>query len=200
LAASLAIAAVTVGPSGGSPAQAAAGSWTGARGAAPRSGGPAFNQQTVRQIVHTSIGGGAARIQLSTVFGTQPVTIADVHVAQRTSGSSVPTGTDRQVTFGGATSTTIRAGGTAVSGSVGFTVAVASDVAVSFNLPQPTSARHVPQTGEQTNYISSGDVSANASLADANGRYVCAENAGASALTANRTVVGPWEEFDLIQD
>jgi hypothetical protein len=29
---------------------------------------------------------------------------------------------------------------------------------------------------------------------------VTAENAGASALIANRTAIGPWEEFDLITD
>jgi beta-glucosidase len=31
-----------------------------------------------------------------------------------------------------------------------------------------------------------------------NNNYVCAENAGAAALIANRTAIGPWEEFDLI--
>jgi hypothetical protein len=34
--------------------------------------------------------------------------------------------------------------------------------------------------------------------AHANGRYVTAENAGAQPLIANRTAIGPWEEFDLI--
>ena len=32
----------------------------------------------------------------------------------------------------------------------------------------------------------------------ANGLYVTAENAGASALIANRTAIGAWEEFDLL--
>jgi type 1 glutamine amidotransferase len=32
----------------------------------------------------------------------------------------------------------------------------------------------------------------------ANGRYVAAENAGAAALIANRTAIGGWEQFDLI--
>ncbi|BCB84718.1 DUF7910 domain-containing protein [Phytohabitans suffuscus] len=31
-----------------------------------------------------------------------------------------------------------------------------------------------------------------------NGRYVCAESAGAQPLIANRTAVGPWEQFDLV--
>jgi hypothetical protein len=34
--------------------------------------------------------------------------------------------------------------------------------------------------------------------AHANGMYVCAENAGASALIANRTAIGSWETFDLL--
>jgi hypothetical protein len=34
--------------------------------------------------------------------------------------------------------------------------------------------------------------------ARANGLYVCADNAGASSLIANRTAIGPWEQFDLV--
>ncbi|MFG1810485.1 xylosidase [Streptomyces sp. NPDC049040] len=34
--------------------------------------------------------------------------------------------------------------------------------------------------------------------ARANGRYVTADNGGASPLIANRTSVGPWEQFDLL--
>jgi hypothetical protein len=34
--------------------------------------------------------------------------------------------------------------------------------------------------------------------AHANGMYVTAENAGAQPLIANRTAIGPWEQFDLI--
>jgi len=34
--------------------------------------------------------------------------------------------------------------------------------------------------------------------ARANSRYVCAENAGAQPLIANRTAIGTWEQFDLI--
>ena len=32
----------------------------------------------------------------------------------------------------------------------------------------------------------------------ANGMYVCAENAGAAPLIANRGAVGAWEKFDLV--
>jgi len=35
-------------------------------------------------------------------------------------------------------------------------------------------------------------------LAQVNNRYVTAEDAGAQSLIANRTAIGPWEQFDLI--
>jgi hypothetical protein len=41
---------------------------------------------------------------------------------------------------------------------------------------------------------------ASALRAGANSKYVTAESAGATALIANRTAIGPWEEFDLIAD
>ncbi|MCO5999520.1 fascin domain-containing protein [Actinoallomurus rhizosphaericola] len=49
------------------------------------------------------------------------------------------------------------------------------------------------------------DVSAPATCAitlrtQANRQYVTAENAGAAPLIANRAPIGPWEEFDLIND
>jgi hypothetical protein len=34
--------------------------------------------------------------------------------------------------------------------------------------------------------------------AAANNMIVCADNAGASPLIANRTAVGAWESFDMI--
>src|ERR1700683_103195 len=86
---------------------AGADTWTSTWAASPQSSSTTFAQQTLRQIVHTSIAGSAARVQLSNAFGTQPVTIADVHIAQRSSGSSVVASSDCQVTFGGQSSPTI---------------------------------------------------------------------------------------------
>lgn len=34
----------------------------------------------------------------------------------------------------------------------------------------------------------------------ANGKLVCAENAGASPLISNRDAVGPWEQFEMVQN
>jgi lysophospholipase L1-like esterase len=162
----------------GPAAPAASDGWTGTWAVSPQSGGPSYAQQTLRQIVHTSIGGSAARIRISNAFGSAPLTVSDVHVAQRTSGSSVNTGTDRAATFGGQSSVTIAPGATAVSDSVSFTVSALSDVAVSFYLPNATGSATYHQQGTQTNYVAGGDVSANATLngASTNGSYAFLSN------------------------
>jgi lysophospholipase L1-like esterase len=145
-------------------AAATAGGWVGTWAASPQSSGTTFNNQTLRQIVHTSISGTSARVQLSNAFGNQAIQVRDVHVAQRTSGSSVATSSDRAVTFGGATSTTIAAGAIAVSDSIAFSVTALSDVAVSFYLPSGTGPATFHQQGTATNYIASGDVAGSATL------------------------------------
>ncbi|MEA2697872.1 MAG: hypothetical protein QOI66_2143 [Myxococcales bacterium] len=151
----------------GSVGQALAPLWTGTWAVSPQSSGTTFNGQTLRQIVHTSIAGSAARVQLSNVFGNQSVVIRDVHIAQRTSGSSINTSSDRVVTFGGQTQVTIPAGGLAISDSVAFAVSALSDVAVSLFLPQATGPATSHGQGSQTNYIATGDVSGSATLSGA---------------------------------
>lgn len=74
-------------------AAAAADGWTGTWSVSPQSGGPSYSRQTLRQIVRTSIGGTSARIRISNAFGSAPLTVSDVHVAQRASGSSVTAST-----------------------------------------------------------------------------------------------------------
>jgi lysophospholipase L1-like esterase len=159
-------------------APAATDGWTGAWSVSPQNGGPSYANQTLRQIVHTSIGGTSARVRISNVFGSAPLTVRDVHVAQRASGSSVNTGTDRAVTFGGQASVTIAAGQSAVSDSAAFAVSALSDVAVSFYLPNSTGPATYHQQGTQTNYVAGGDVSASGTLngASTTGSYAFLTN------------------------
>src|SRR5260370_26251337 len=115
---------------------AAARAWTGTWAASRQTTGDSFSQQTLRQIVHTSISGTAARVQLSNAFGSSPLTISDVHVAQRTSGSSVDPGTDRTVPLGGPPSVTIPLGGTPTHGILPCAVQARSAVAIRLYLPR----------------------------------------------------------------
>jgi lysophospholipase L1-like esterase len=151
------------------PAQAALAddNWTGTWAAAMQSGSDSFTAQTIRQIVHTSIGGNLARIDLSNVFGTAPLTVADVHIAQAGSGSAIVDGTDHQVTFNGSASVTIPAGGTATSDAVTMSVAAVTNLAISFYLAGNSGTSTDHQLAMQTAYIANGDVSGAASLAGA---------------------------------
>ena len=130
-----------------------------------------FNQQTLRQIVHTSVAGSAARIHISNVFGTTPLTVQDVHIAlsANNSGSSIVTGSDQTVTFQGSSVVTIAAGSEAVSDSISFAVPALGDVAVSMYFPGTTtfSATTTHVYTEETNFYASGDVSGAISLAGA---------------------------------
>ena len=143
--------------------------WTGTWAVSPvrDDSGRTFHKQTLRQIVHTSVAGRLARIRFSNEFGSQAVTIADVHVAQRSTGSSIVAETDRQVRFDGVLSISIRPGLTAVSDPIAFSVPLLGDVTVSFYLPETTGPATFHPFGFQTNYIADGDISGSAALAEA---------------------------------
>lgn len=152
------------------PAAAAnptSGYWTGTWATAPQSGGDTFSGQTIRQIVHTSISGTEARLQLSNAFGSAPLTISDVHVAQAGSGSAIVSGTDHAVTFGGSSSVTIPAGGTGISDTINYAVPGLTSIAISFYLPNNTGSSTYHQFAMATSYIASGDVSGSANLSGA---------------------------------
>lgn len=140
--------------------------WTGTWGVAPQNvGDPGFNNQTIRQIMHTSISGTAARVHFSNLFSTQPLVIGTAHLAQRGNGSSIVAGTDRVLTFNGATSVTVPPGGQVVSDTVTINVPALSDMAVSVYLPGAS----VPNTSGhgfalQDYYVSTGDVSGSTNM------------------------------------
>jgi len=126
-----------------------------------------FEQQTLRQIVHTSVGGATARIHLSNVFGDAPLAIADVHIALRDHDAAIVASTDVAVTFAGAADVTIPAGAALVSDSIAFAVPPLADVAISAYLPQATDAATGHGFALQTHYVAQGDVSSAVDLADA---------------------------------
>ena len=127
-----------------------------------------FNNQTVRLIVRTSIGGHQVRVRLSNTFGTQPLAIGGAHIALRSEGAAIVPGSDRTLTFGGTKSTTIWTGALAVSDPVDLDVPALADLAVSIYLPGEVPATF-PITyhgsARSTNYVSSpGDFTASTEL------------------------------------
>jgi lysophospholipase L1-like esterase len=131
-----------------------------APGAAPGRGGAVlnFNNQTLRQIVHVSLGGGRVRVVLSNAFGSSPLPIGAAAVALRQKDSAIAPGSSRPLTFSGAASTSIPAGAVAVSDPVALAVPALADLAIDVFLPADTAASPSPLTTHasalQTNYIS----------------------------------------------
>ena len=116
-----------------------------------------FSDQTIRDIVWASAGGRSARIRLSNVFGTRPVTFRQVDIGVSAGGAAVSPGTSHLVTFGGRPSVTIRPGTEAVSDPVRLDVPAETDLAVSLFTAAPTGPATYHSDAQQINYVSAGD-------------------------------------------
>ena len=131
-------------------------SWVGTWTASPQAASSPLqiNGQTLRQIVHTSIGGDTARIRLSNVYGTQDVVVGAARVAVSAGGAAIVDSTDRVLRFGGSPTITISAGALVFSDPVGLDVPPLGDLAVSIYLPGDVIASTRHDVGLQTNYVS----------------------------------------------
>jgi lysophospholipase L1-like esterase len=127
-----------------------------------------FNNQTLRQIAHLTVGGSRLRVVLTNTFGTAPLTVGAAAVALRDKDAVIVAGSSRPLTFGGAAKTAIPAGAILVSDPVTLTAADFADLAIDLYLPDDTAAIKSPITTHpaawQTNYVSTpgnhtGDVS-----------------------------------------
>lgn len=129
-----------------------------------------FNNQTVRMIVHTSIGGSRVRIELSNAYGTAALAIGSAHVALRAKESAIVAGSDHALTFGGKPSISIPPGALALSDPVDLAVPKLGDLAVSVFFPSDTGPTTMHSTGLHTTYIVPGDATSQAALPDATKR------------------------------
>jgi lysophospholipase L1-like esterase len=137
-----------------------------ARPPAPAGGaqgrGPApplnFNNQTLRQVVHVSLGGSRVRVVLSNAFGTLPLAVGAASVALRQKDSAIVGGSSRPLMFGGNAATIVAGGAIAVSDPVSLAVPALTDLAIDVFLPGDTAASTSPLTTHngalQTNYVS----------------------------------------------
>ena len=116
-----------------------------------------FANQTLRQVIHTSIGGSRVRVVLSNAHGTAPLVIGGGSVALRERDSAVQPASVRQLTFSGRATISIPARALAYSDPVELTMAAMSDLAVDVYLPGTTdtpSPVTMHNASFQTNYIS----------------------------------------------
>jgi len=110
---------------------------------------------SIRNVVHTSMGGDAARVRLSNALGTAPVLMgrATLAVAARPDAPDAVAGTMRVLTFGGAPSVTIPAGGEVLSDPVSVAVPEDGDLLVTVYTPAPSGPVTEHPRSYQTSFI-----------------------------------------------
>ncbi|WP_320780347.1 SGNH/GDSL hydrolase family protein [Streptomyces sp. CRN 30] len=154
--------------SGGRPHNPAApvstGTWVGAWSASPMGGEPGTGTnglagRSVRNVVHTAVGGTSARVTLSNLYGQQPLTLshASIAVAASAGGAAATADSMRRLTFGGSTSVVVPPGEQAVSDVVRITVTQGTDVLVTTYSPVPSGPVTYHPQARQISYAAEGD-------------------------------------------
>lgn len=145
-------------PRGGGPAPAPNAAGRGRQGGPPGPPPLVIDNQTLREIVHTSIGGSRVRVVFSNAFGTAPVEIGAAHLALRDKDAAIRPESDRPLTFGGRPTFRLPAGAIAVSDEVDMSIPQAVDLAIDLYLPGQVGSGPSPLTmhagANQTNYVS----------------------------------------------
>jgi lysophospholipase L1-like esterase len=147
-----------------SAAPASTGVWVGTWAAAPvggepRTGTDGLAGRTVRNVIHTSVGGTSARVTLSNLYGTRPLTVtaATLAVAAGDDSPVAAPGTLRRLTFGGATTVVVPPGEQTVSDAVPLAVPRDADVLVSTYTPTSSGPVTFHPRARQTSYVADGE-------------------------------------------
>jgi lysophospholipase L1-like esterase len=120
-------------------------------------GAPDFSGETLRQIVHVSVGGDQTRVWFSNRFGREPLRIGSAHVALSAQGSSIIDGSDRELTFDHLTSIVIPPGATVVSDPVALRVPAFANLAISTYFPGMALASTEHTMALTTSYAAGGN-------------------------------------------
>ena len=137
-----------------------AANWVATWSSAPMAPGSAFlppvtfENQTVRQVVHISAGGGGVRVRLSNAYGAAPLVIGEAHIALAAAAGSIVPGSDQTLTFNGQTSITIPDGALALSDPVSMAVPSLANLTISIYVPDNTGPATYHESADQTEYIS----------------------------------------------
>ena len=114
---------------------------------------PGLENNSIRQIVQTSISGKIVRVKFSNEFSQGPVTInaAEIaHAATAGSSSDIVAGTQVSLTFNGSKSVTIQPGELVTSDPVKFPMGTRQNVAITMHLGQASSTSVTGHPGSRT--------------------------------------------------
>jgi lysophospholipase L1-like esterase len=140
----------------------AAAMWIGTWGTAPvaADNGESFQSDTLREVVHVSVGGSQVRVRFTNRFGDTPLVIGEAAIAVQATGAEPAAGTTRHLTFMGQRSITIPPHSDAFSDAAALRVPPKSNLLVDIYLPGPTGPATLQPLAYQTSYYALGDLTA----------------------------------------
>jgi lysophospholipase L1-like esterase len=150
-------------PSHRPAAPASTATWVGSWAASPAAAEPGtetagLTDRTVRNVVHTSVGGTSARITLSNLYGRGPLTVAHATLALAAgNGPAAVPGTLRRLTFDGDGEVVVPPGQQVTSDPVRIAVPADADVLVTTYSPAEPGPVTVHPHARQVSYAARGD-------------------------------------------
>ena len=128
---------------------------------------PGLSGSTLRQVIHTSVGGSTLRVRLANTFGDGPLAVTAAHVARSLGGSAIEVASDRALTFGGADSVRIAPGAVATSDPLDYAVPALGDLAVTIEIGTAPGAATGHPGSRTTSYLRAGRWASAPELAEA---------------------------------
>ena len=168
--------------------------WVDAWSAAPDTGGPALNDQTVRQVVRLSVSGSEVRVRLSNLLGNAEIKLGPARVALSAHGADTVPGSDHALLFGGKPTVTIAKGESVLSDPVKMDVKALQSLAVSLYVPAATQyhASTAHSAGLATAYVTEKGDATSAS------RYPQGEVSGMRFFLTDVEVAGPAAKATVV--
>jgi len=125
---------------------------------------PGLAGSTLRQVIHTSVGGPLMRVRFSNAFGSSPLSITAAHIARSRGGHAIDVTSDRRLTFGGADSVLIAPGATATSDALEYDVPALGDLALTIHIGTAPAEVTGHPGSRTTSYLQAGQWVAAAEL------------------------------------
>jgi lysophospholipase L1-like esterase len=152
-------------PTGKTTVASAAASWVGSWAASqqvpePNNAAPAekLHNATLRQVVHLTVGGPSIRVRVSNAFGTAPLHLVTVHVAQPVSAASsrIEPATNRALTFNDRPDVLVPAGAEYLSDPLSYPVTALSSLAITMEIEAPPDQQTGHPGSRATSYLAPG--------------------------------------------
>lgn len=121
---------------------------------------------TVRTILQTSLGGNAAQLRVSNLYGDRPLTVGRATIARAGKNGALK-GAAVEARFNGGRGVVIQPGGSAISDPIDFDVPAREDLAVSLHLEDAEGPATAHDLGVQTSYVGAGDQTSATTLSGA---------------------------------